>query len=282
MKPVVCRRGFTLIELLVVIAIIGILVAISMPVLSNFRGDNLAGGIRQLMGDVARARQLAISQRTTVYMVFVPANFWNNPSFSSQPNPAYPALPQAEKDKGWPLLDKQLVAYNFVALRVAGDQPGRGTVRYLSNWKTLPEGVIIPEFKFVPNLTTYINDPPVAPYDRTLRIEGFNMTYDVPFPSEDTPPFMGNATQRFAPLPYIAFNHLGQLVSGSSRDEEYIPLARGNVAQALDANKIARRPPLALAPSVRENPPGNSTNAFTLIHIDRLTGRASIERQEIK
>src|SRR6187455_3099852 len=57
-------RGFTLIELLVVIAIIGILVAISMPVLSNFRGDNLAGGIRQMMGDVARARQLAISQRT--------------------------------------------------------------------------------------------------------------------------------------------------------------------------------------------------------------------------
>ncbi|MEI9963168.1 MAG: hypothetical protein WDM76_19260 [Limisphaerales bacterium] len=30
---------------------------------------------RQLLNDIARARQLAMSQRTTVYMVFVPDEF---------------------------------------------------------------------------------------------------------------------------------------------------------------------------------------------------------------
>jgi hypothetical protein len=34
-------------------------------------------------------------------------------------------------------------------------------------------------------------------------------------------------------------------------------------------------------PVVEERPPGNSTNAFNLIHIDWLTGRARVERQQI-
>jgi prepilin-type N-terminal cleavage/methylation domain-containing protein len=274
MQPVARQRGFTLIELLVVIAIIGILVAVSMPVLSHFRGDNLAGGVRQLLGDVARARQLAISQRTTVYMVFVPTNFWRSPSFSGLANPAFAGLPPLEQAKAAKLYDKQMVAYNFVALRAAGDQPGRGTVRYLGNWKSLPEGVIIPEFKFAPLAQVVINDPLVQSYD----IRGFDVTYEVPFPSEVSPRSSADPQRPFVALPYIAFNHLGQLVSGAPRNEEYIPLARGTIGHALSPDKI----PLADKPDIRENPAGNSTNAFTLIHIDRLTGRASVKRQEIR
>ena len=271
MKSVSRRRGFTLIELLVVIAIIGILVAIAMPVLGNFRGDNLAGGIRQIMGDVARARQLAISQRTTVYMVFVPTNFWNHV--------AYPAPTSPEYAKGAQLYDKQWVAYNFVARRAAGDQPGRPVPRYLSNWKTLPDGVVIADFKFLPrNASTFtpIYDPPGNPIPANLvaNVYGFEVSHDIPFPSEEAP-VSGTAGQAYVPLPFVAFNHLGQLVSGV---DEYIPLGRGSIAQALDPNKNPR----PQAPSYRENPAGNTINAFTLIHIDWLTGRASVKQQEIK
>ena len=268
MKPALRPRGFTLIELLVVIAIIGILVAIAMPVLGNFRGDNLAGGVRQMMGDVARARQLAISQRTTVYMVFVPTNFWNSLQFTR--------LSPVEQAKGRNLYDKQLGAYAFVMLRGAGAQPGQKEPRYLSNWKTLPQGVIIPEFKFRPRqlLPFRITDPTPGVV-RSFDVRGFDETRTIPFPSDQAYYDPGNPNKTFPSVPYIAFNHLGQL---ASQQDEYIPLARGSIAYASDPNKI----PLAQAPSLRENPTGNSTNAFTLVHIDWLTGRASVERQEIQ
>ena len=74
-------RAFTLIELLVVISILGIMAALTVPVLKNFaKSDATLSASRQLLDGVARARQLAISQRTTVYMVFVPTNFWNDSS----------------------------------------------------------------------------------------------------------------------------------------------------------------------------------------------------------
>ena len=86
MKPVARRSGFTLIELLVVIAIIGILVAIAMPVLGNFRGDSLAGGIRQLMGDVARARRLRATCRSARQAGAGACKFSRNPQ-SPRSNP---------------------------------------------------------------------------------------------------------------------------------------------------------------------------------------------------
>jgi hypothetical protein len=69
------------------------------------------------------ARQLAISQRTTVYMVFVPTNFWNDPAFSN------PNFTLADRTAFTNLFDKQTIGYNFVSLRSLGDQPGRPSVR---------------------------------------------------------------------------------------------------------------------------------------------------------
>ena len=180
------------------------------------------------------------------------------------------------------LYGKQLNSYAFVTLRSVGEQPGQSSPRYLASWKTLPEGAIIPAWKFsvrgvFPELyvTNYTSYSPAVLYD-SIPIYGFRYTNNIPFPSAE-------AAAKGGPypwLPYIAFNHLGQLTQDGvslSDYDEYIPVARGGVLYAADQNRVATAQP----PSMIENPTGNGTNAFTVVHIDKLTGRARLEKQEL-
>src|SRR5712691_13450154 len=93
--------AFTLIELLVVISIVGLLAGLAVPVVNNFKPNVVAAATRQLLDDVARARQYAISQRTTVFMVFVPTNFWLDGAYASS------VITPIDKAKATNLLDKQ-------------------------------------------------------------------------------------------------------------------------------------------------------------------------------
>ncbi len=260
------RGAFTLIELLVVIAIMGILAAIALPNIGKMKPSVVAAATQQLLTDVGRARQLAINHRTTVYMVFVPTNFWAN-------------IPAIDMPKVQPLLDKQMTSYTFVSLRSIGDQPGRPTPRYLSEWKSLPDGTFFPQWKFwnfgVP-MIVYTNNAAGNRFP-AFNIDAFRTTTRVWFPDVPT-----NNVSVPVPLPYIAFDSNGQLVDDTGQPtglNAFIPIARGTVNYPRDANKVATA---AGFPVVSENPAGNSTNAFTLINVDWLTGRPRAERQEIQ
>ena len=274
------RSAFTLIELLVVIAIIGLLAALAAPVLHNFRPNYTASVTQQLLTDIARARQLAISQHTTVYMIFVPTNFWTDPAYGRGGWRPSDFL-QASN-----LLDKQVIGYNFVSLRSMGDQPGRPSVRYLSSWKILPEGGFIYPSKFVPTtapvMTIFTNSAGGSvPAFKVFSFDFANTTSPgspvVPFPQEDTP--RAGIRNPYPVLPYIAFDYMGRLVTSQGQGQgEIIPLSRGSLAFARDTTK---RPIMGL-PTFNEQPPGNVTNGYNLIYVDNITGRARALQQEVR
>jgi prepilin-type N-terminal cleavage/methylation domain-containing protein len=273
-------QAFTLIELLVVIAIIGILAGLIGPSLTNFRkGDAMAAGSRQMLDAVARARQLAISQRTTVYLVFVPPGFWTDPAFIDSMNKNIFTL--ADKVALTNLIEKQLTGYAYLSMRTVGDQPGQGIPRYLSSWQTLPETTAIETNKFFlarnAFYTVYTNA------NRTIghRIYGFDTTADIPFPLAQT----GRSTVNGRPyvsLPYLAFDYQGRVVSQiqSGSDGEFIPLVHGTVSYGRDP---VTKVPWFYVPTIQEIPPGNATSSsYNLVHVDWLTGRSRLEHQEIQ
>ena len=140
--------GFTLIELLVVFTIIGLIAALSMPALKGFGQGNLVNNVaRQLTDDISLARSRAISDRCTVYVLFVSTNiYWERNQFQSRLNQAAMELPAMERQRFiqssrllWTnLAQQQYTAYAVYASRTVGDQPAQRKPRYLTEWKVCP------------------------------------------------------------------------------------------------------------------------------------------------
>jgi prepilin-type N-terminal cleavage/methylation domain-containing protein len=259
-------RAFTILELMIVIGIIGLMAAIALPHLSGFTKANaMTAATRQLLDDVGLARQRALVNRSMVCMVFLPANFWTNDTT------------QLLNQQITNLAGHQYSAYALISMRTVGDQPGVSNVHYLTDWKYLPQGVYISPFHFTnsPGYSTWVSTTNTTIGTTGLSngwlVAAFQTNIPFPFPSTF------NNTSNY--LPYIGFSANGQLITNA---DQYIMLTSGSIFSPLDP--VSGLPQVLTPPqqnvSIVETPPGNSVNNPNLIHIDWLTARARIERNQ--
>jgi prepilin-type N-terminal cleavage/methylation domain-containing protein len=241
-------RAFSLVELLVVIAIIGLLAAIGLPALRGFgESTGMDAAVRQVLDDVALARQQAINQRSDVYMIFVP--------------PDLHQYPQGQRMFLTNLAGQRLTSYALYARRTVGDQPGRPTPRLLTPWRTLPDGIFFAPEWFYPQRQT--NDALWQFTAMLPRTDAF--TIPVYSPIERSNRMVINAS-----LPYIRFTPKGQVLAPGRGGGPQ--LALNDVILRLTKGSMFGADPNVF-PDIVETPKGNRR----YIRISGLTGRARVE-----
>jgi hypothetical protein len=250
--------AFSLIELLVVIGIIAAVSVISVPVIRGLGQSNVVtSGTQQLVDDLMLARHKAMVGRTTVYVVFVPRTITDQP---------VPTGLNVREEKLWNRLrGGAYTTYALFAERSLGDQPGKRNARYITDWRTLPQGVFI--------TTDEYQSLPPPQFDKEPGIDRPFAWKSFPFPIEQS--------RQQRQLPYIAFDQNGSLLQYKQTaqnvrvyEPEYIWMAKGSVLVARDGNTVSV--------DAREVPLGNSKDNYNRIRIDPISGRARLERPEIE
>jgi len=266
--------------LLVVVGIIAVLTSITLPAMKGLgRSATSKGATRQLMEDLRYARQIALRNRSTVYVVFTPTNIWDIIK-----NVDSEMLPPRKKDPRLlsltNMLEKQFSGYAVMSMRSVGDQPGQSHPNYLTEWKKLPDGMLIAPYKFMAwrkGKHEYGRNQGHEYSDGFLRDHFYGHPPQpplVPFPLADSSP---------ARLPHVAFNSRGQLVKRdgfgklvpAGRDE-IIPLVEGSVFHERDrfGNYLPRRPDVLATGGFSEVA---ERWYHTRIRVNHITGRALVE-----
>lgn len=254
-------RAFSLFEMVIVVGLMGLLAALALPSMKLGKGSQMSAATRQLLDDLALARLRAINNRSMVYVVFFPG-VQSFPLITPFFNAAYMNNFFATNQAANHLLGSQKAAYAIYAKRTLGDQPGQANSRYLSEWKTLPDGI------FLGNNTTTANSLTNA-LVFCNAVPGFPRALDEIIFPDNSP---GNPTLY---LPYIAFNEKGALV-GPVADIK-IPLATGSLLPSRAANGDF----LVVEIDSLETPNLNSVSNYNRIVISYQTGRARVERPEL-
>jgi len=277
----------------VVVSIMGLLAVVGLPMLKGFGQSTITkNAIQQLQSDLAYARQKAMSERTTVYVVFVPPTIVDAALDTQVRNSLLADRPRVLQQYQ-NLCQHPYSSYALYTDRNVGSQPGQRNPRYLTEWRSLPDNTFVALSKFV-NLTT---NAAMADGWKRKYTNGFdaNRMYLLP-----TRPFafkyfpVPNAKSTDAAgkriewlMPYVAFDaqgklywHLEQVLNdkllGQKLLSEFIPLARGSVFVTTNASGMYQ------PADVMENPPGNSTNMFNVMNINWLTGRVRLEKPELR
>ena len=186
------RRAFTLLEMLVVLVIIAIIAGLALPhIRGNTESVAINAACRQLVADFSYARQRAISERTTVAVVFISPDVLGTDLLGG-------GLSNKEKDEVRRLQGGVFTHYALYQYRRVGEQPGtRGTDGYITEWKSLPEKTFIDPMEF----------------DETSFFKHSQ-------PNKFRFPFSTSPTEIIGlfGLPYVAFDHEGRRIT-VDRDE---------------------------------------------------------------
>ena len=259
------RRAFTLLEMLIVLVIIAIIAGLALPhIRGNTESVAINAACRQLVADFSFARQMAVSRRSTVVVVFLSPDILGTALLG----PGYAANETAEIKR---LQAGVCTHYALYQYRRPGEQPGTsGSDGYITEWKSLPD-------------KTFINREEFYNFSAFRYSDGnpnFNPAPKFRFPFSSSPSV--NFGSRG--LPYIAFDHEGRCITvdrdetgaGSMLGDRELKVSRGAI--------FYTRQPLGHIEdtdfSTEEVPLGNGSN--NIIYINALTGRAKRLEQALK
>ena len=240
------QRAFTLVEMLAVIAVMLIILKLTLPSLDGILGVEAQGMARtQLVGDLNRARAKAFERGAPVYVVFMP--LYNQvgcvPEGAMQPAAAKHQFFRGNPDAN-ALLAGQLSRYALFAEYLPGDQPGRPSIKWLTDWKSLPAGYYFDhlELEALPEEVSVSHLKGVRPANSTMRLQ----------------------------LPAVKYNSRGELVGAGLRGI-YLSVNKGGVLPP----RLNQDGSFAVE---NADPPESLENAQRhWLHINAITGRAEVE-----